>query len=395
MYNYIRRLITSIIKSVIHCVLSTALVSFAYYSTNFGAELENFGMSEYVLKTVLLCLTTIPLYIVLTQYDVFKKAYLLGKDNKDHSFTRALLLQLRDVFFWLDALLSLILISLISWSDFVPLAFFPSSDMSTGVKFGWKILLYTFPMLIIFLISDSIVSRGWLKESELQAPDTEIDKNGEKKVRSERPAPLKMIIGFLFLAAAIWLLPPVMLGIFAFLSSAKVFLPYAGTILSTLAVLNFSYFLLRALSTMLSKKKFVKNIKKICADREYDLKIKIKQFKGLLYCTRKVEFIIKTPKATYSGTFIPVFLKSTILYFTPRNTYRFRRKILRFTIPFPNHKYLFETGDGEEKIVLLTKEPKLALYGDKEKAYYVYNGSKFSGVTVYDITAFCNYIDRM
>lgn len=35
------------------------------------------------------------------------------------------------------------------------------------------------------------------------------------------------------------------------------------------------------------------------------------------------------------------------------------------------------------------------LYGDRDRAYYVYNGSKFAGVTVYDAGAFCNYVDRL
>lgn len=391
----VKRSVTSIIKAVIHCVMTILFVSIAYYSTDFSETLESLGLNEYGLKTILLYLSTVPLHIVLTQYDAMKKANLLEKDIKNYSFIKVLFGQVRNGFFWLDSFLMLLWVALVHWSDFVVYAFFSIPNLKYSVAIGWKIILYMLPMFVIFLISDSVISRGWLKESELKAPTIEIDKNGDKRIKNDRFSPLKFFVNFLFIAAAIWLIPSFLINFLAFSSLTTVLIPYISQILITIVALFLIYFFCRILSTIRHKKRFIKKMKRICYDHGYDFEIKSRAFKGLLYCTRSIEFIIKTPNSSYAGTFLPVFLKTTILYFTPQNNYRFCWKMFRLSIFFARHKYIFDTSDGEEKIVLLTKEPNLVLYGDSERAYYVYNGSKFAGVTVYDVVAFCNHIDRL
>lgn len=187
------------------------------------------------------------------------------------------------------------------------------------------------------------------KEIECKAPDMEIGKNGDKRIKNDRFSPLKFLVNILFTAAAIWLIPPTLMIILAFLLSATVLIPYISQILTTIAVLFLVYFLCRALSTIRHKKKCIKKMKKICYDHGYDLEIKTRPFQGLLSCTRSIEFVIKTPNHRYAGTFLPVFLKTTILYFTPKNTYRFCRKMFRLSIFLQNINIFLMLPTGRKK----------------------------------------------
>lgn len=310
---------------------------------------------------------------------------------------------LRSFSFWSDTLCLLLPLSAMGALNVIPELVLQGRKVGWLVRFGLKLLSYALPLLAVFLYIESGIRQTWYREWEF-ASRTSKDAILDDLVR-EHPSYGMLAFNIVCIAGGTWLMPAIFWAVVAFfVTGVNVLTGNAVRILLYIITIAVVLILVRALKTVRARRKLFKELKKICAERGYDLSTKTNTVRGLFFCTCREDFTVETPNKRYVGSILPIPSKKSELYFRldyDGGGYNFKRQIYKYTIYFPRHKLNFgevselQCGKETERILLLTREPADLLVGDRERTWRIYNGAHSGEYTVYDATAFCHFIDRL
>lgn len=285
----------------------------------------------------------------------------------------------------------------------IPELILPGREVGWFAAYGLSLLCYALPLTVIFLFIEISVRHTWYREAEFISRTS-------KETLEKCGGGIHLSYGILFLNifcifAGIYLLPSVYWMLMAYIITGANAL--SGNLLKLLLwILAVATILIigRALKTVNARRKFFREMRKVCREHGYKFSTRINTLRGLFYCTGREDFIVETPDKRYAGSILPIPSKKCALYFRfdyDGGGYNFRRAIFRFMVFFPRHKLDFSTvGATEsekptEKILLLTREPADLVVGDRKRSWRAYNGAFSGEYTVYDATAFCHCIDRL
>lgn len=412
---------TLTVKRILLSILKSLLMFFLIYVLTMGAvsviekgdtdmEFMSFhdDVEELDPKFVLLLLVIaiIPVHRLFIQRDKYKRQYVRNCGVRYDKAKDIARVTLKDPYFYIDSLTLLLPISLADVSDCVIKLIFGFKELPFLAVLGTKLFTFVLPMLIFTFVDEYYVRRGWLADKTYneeymndQVYESENkDRKDKKKLKNDPIISLIINLFFIFIGFAAF--ANVILDYASIFAVIKLFGGYALQILLIAASVVTLILLIRINGTHKVRRKFVKAIKSECTAKGYKFTIRFKPFKGLLYCSGIPEVIVETDDKCFVCTFVPVYRKNSVLYFTPYNEYRYCVHFLRRNIFLPRHKLHTErltvnTDKQIEKYVLITKEPKIWAFGDDYKAYEVYNGSSLNGYSAYEALAFCRYIGRL
>lgn len=401
-----KRILISLVKSALIILLITVFVTF---SIDIDPLVEPDEMVSFpdpyipVLSLILYSVAPIAFFATVQQFDTVKRRELLstykGLDKK-----RQIMLQtLRSFSFWSDTLCLLLPLTALGAMKVIPELILQGRKVGWLAAYGLSLLCYALPLTAIFLYFETSIRHTWYRESEFVSRTSEetIEKYGGRTRQS---------YGMLFLnvfciGLGIYLLPSVYWMLMAYIiTGANALRGNLVNVLLWILAITALLILRRALKTVVARRKFFKEMHKICSERGYKLNTRINTLRGLFYCTGREDFTVETSDKRYAGTILPIPSKRCTLYFRldyDGGGYNFRRAVFRFMVFFPRHKLDFsavgasESEQSTEKILLLTREPADLLVGDRKRTWRAHNGAHSGEYTVYDATAFCHFIDRL
>ncbi len=397
---HLKRLLLSLAKSALIILLLTCFIVF---SIDIVPAVEHDEMSSFpelyipALRVVLYLITPIPFYAIAQQFDTAKRKELLATYTGRLPTKRQIMLQTLSSFsFWSDTLCLLLPLTAMSALNAIPDLILQGREVDALMRYGLKLLCYALPLAAVFLYIESNIRRTWYREWEF-ASRTSKDAVLDDLVR-EHPSYGMLVFNVACIAGGTWLLPAIFWGVLGFfITGANVLSNHFMRILLYILAIVVIWIAIRALKTVRARRRFFKEMHKICAEHGYRLTTRINTLRGLFYCTGREDFAVETPDKRYVGSVLPIPSKKSALYFRldyDGGGYNFKRAFLKYSIYFPRHKLNFgavgvsEREKETERILLLTREPADLLVGDRERTWRVYNGAHSGEYTVYDATAF-------
>lgn len=404
--THTKRLLISLFKSALIILLLTVfcVISLDIIPAVEPDEISNDpeGAKPFV-RLLLYFITPIPFYAIAQQFDTVKRKELLT-DYKGLPLKRQIMLQtLRSFSFWSDSLFLLIPLSASSALNVVSDLLLPEREVGFLLRVGLNLICYVLPLSAVFLCIECNIRRSWFREWEF-ASRTSKDAILDDFVR-ERPSYGMLLLNIAAIGCGVWILSVIIWAVVSVLGTGVNLLRNnLIRILLILVAATAIWLLLRAMKSALARRRFIKEMRKICAEHGYRFTARKNTLGGLFFCTGREDFTLETPDKRYAGSILPVPNKKCTLYFRldyDGGGYNFKRQFYKYSIYFPRHKLNFsrvgasECGKATERILLLTREPADLLVGDRERTWRIYSGAHSSEYTVYDATAFCHFIDRL
>lgn len=403
---YVKRLLISLLKAT-----ATALLVYAFCTLSIDIfpledpdEMASFP-EQYMpaLRTILHYIAPIPLYGLAQQYDTIKRKELLATYTGLTKKRQIILQTLRSFSFWSDALCLLLPLTAMGALNVIPELILQDREGGRIVTFALNLLCYTLPLAAVFLYVEASIRRIWYREADFISRTSEeaIEKFGGRI----RPSYGMLVFNIGCVAVGIWLIPSLYWRVLAYIiTGANVLRGNLLRLLLWILAIIGALILWRALKTVNARRKLFKELRKICAERGYNLTTRMNTLRGLFYCTRQEDFVVETPEKRYAGSILPVPNKKCTLYFRfdyDGGGYNFQRAVMNYMVFFPRHKhdcrrtFASKSDKPTERILLLTREPADILIGDRIRTWRAYNGASLGNLTIYDATAFCHYIDRL
>lgn len=350
------------------------------------------GTQSLVWQTIVLLVASIPLWCFFCYHDS-EWDNLTAENGEIPSVGQSLVWSVCTLSFLLHGALTALLPPLLGITDYLPRLIFPAAAGDPFFRIGLALIVYSLPMFVIFLVCHALIRRrivrGILRGEE-----------SDGKKDSRRLGVGKILLNILFYGAGLLLLPYVLVGLAAFASCLTVLTSYVGQIVAIAVVILLLVLFLRVFRAGNRRRNFERTLKKVCAERGFPFENLHKPFRGLFYCTSKIEYRVETKEKRYDASFLPIPRKGVWLYFDPHGGYRFGFRIFGKRGRFACHRLPAPSQpEGEDKLVetviVLSEEPRQTLYGDTDRAYEVYNGNHFHELYIWESSAFCNLLDRM
>lgn len=160
--------------------------------------------------------------------------------------------------------------------------------------------------------------------------------------------------------------------------------------------------ILRYIKAFFKRKSFVKNLKKICKEREYKIEIRQNPYKSIFISSSEPAILVYTKEKVYAVYFFTALRRDSALKFYDENYAEFWHYIMKQMPPLRRGKYYslsditIENNDlPVEKILLVNPAPFQIYKGSSKGSEVVDNNEKMFGYTLYAGTGFCNMIDRL
>lgn len=275
---------------------------------------------------------------------------------------------------------------------------FVADDGSFPAKL--KLLLILLPiMLFIYILANMSAMKYWDKKERIRLASLECKSESEKasdikKDRKEfRKLYSMLIIGyfagcFVFMFALITVLGSILGFVISVLLTPSLW--------AITAIILFAPFCFRSVRALKRRRKFLKELKKLCKEKGYSLSKVKYPYKSLFSLYKGESFIIQTKTTEYSCKLISTKKYNSPLHIQPKGKASYLIKIMFLKIELFSYSKNFDFGWESDckKIVILNPTPKKVYTCHGGKSVEIDNGDIIDGYELYATTAFLNALSR-
>ncbi len=351
------------------------------------------------IKLLAMYLGIVVLWRLILQRSQNRKRHLAGLLPPDLSYKESVKGTLGFSFFWIESLAILLSCSALPAVRSNATAMLGMTNCGAVVGYLTSLLLYVLPMLLAFCHIEAQMRREWAEEWYF------LDEGRLRRFRQgdivEGAYYKKLALNLVLYYFGMTLLPMLMIHVINAVHAFSVFTEILPELLVTLVVIFVLWFCLRLGKAQRRRAKFVREMTEVCEKYRFKFTHNFTS-RGLLSCTGRHEFTVKTAEKTYCGCLLPVPNKMSAICFSPfEDVYYFSLPLPATKIRFLKHKLSLKDmpakAEGQENVIVLTRRPNVWRFGNAYGGHNLDNTSVLNGkqgsVVLYDFAGFISTIE--
>ena len=351
------------------------------------------------IKLLAMYIGIVVLWRLILQRSQNRKRHLAGLLPPDLSYRDSVKGTLGFSFFWIESLAILLSCAALSSVRSNVTAMLGMTNFGTVTGYLTSLFLYVLPLLFAFCHIEAQMRREWAEEWYF------LDEGRLRRFREgnivEKTYYKKLALNLVLYYFGMMMFPMLMIHVVNAVHAFSVFGEILPELLITLLVIFLLWFSWRLGKARRRRAKFVREMTEICEKYRFKFTHHF-TVGGLLSCTGKHEFTVKTASKTYCGCLLPVPNKMSAICFSPfEDVYYFSLPLPATKIRFLKHKLSLKDmpakAEGQENVIVLTRRPNVWRFGNAYGGHNLDNASVLNGkqgsVVLYDLAGFISTIE--
>ena len=340
------------------------------------------------------------LWNLILQRSVLRKRRLAGLLSPTQSYLEHGKDVFKFPFFWIESLSILLPCAVLPPVRANIMSLLGSTSDNFFLQYLLTVGVYVIPLLLAFSHFEIQIRRVWAEEWYYL--DEGVLRRFREGIVSEKNYYGRLVLNLVLYYFGMVMFPMALTYLLGMLKAFSVFGQILPQVIGVVVAILLVWLALRLWGNHRRRKKFVKQMQEVCDKYKFQFSYHFSA-KGLLFCTGKTEFAVKTEKNIYAGCLLPVAKRYSNLYFSPyEDSYRFGMKLFGgFFISYPRHKVdisKIEVSDEKaKKVLLLTRRPAKWCLGTHLGGVNLDNGSvlnsKGGSIVLYDMEGLIAEVD--